>query len=721
MNVLEINKIINTLNSNVTENKLLTTFKLIETLIEQNNLYSFNEQKNKLFDIYKNILKYSFIGVDDPERDKIYFNLKKSVIKLSNSIKHKLVINNKYFVTFRIKKEADIDFNTERNVIESEILNNSKENKLSVFFNKIWLSDIILEKDYKFIQKITSDENVSWHSQSIIVSAISISLFRNFDSRKMELLFNFYEKKVENVWHRALVGIILGIYLYSDVIKYYPEINERINNIIEEDDFKKNFNHIITQILKTKETEKISKKLQDEIIPKVAKFKPKIEDKLRLDDILDDKLSDDINPDWEEVFSDSPELLEKLEEFSKMQIEGSDVFMSAFSMLKNFDFFKEAYNWFVPFYKENKVVENSFETEKKDFNSNLFAEGLEKSAFLCNSDKYSFILNVKLMPEAQKTMMLEMFNAEIESMNELIKDDELLNKSMKSKYIFTQYIQDLYRFFKLNDNKNEFIDIFDDKLDFYNKTYFANDLFSIELFKQIGEFYFNKEYFSDALNVYKIIFEKGIKEQDIIEKIAFSYQKLKDYNKALEFYTKAELFETNINWTTKKIALCYRELNNNEKAVEYYLKAEKNEPENLYVQAHLGHVYLRLKNYEKALQHYFKVEYFAPSNTLILRPIAWCSFVLGKFDNSLKYYRKLIEKNEANHFDYIIMGHVEWLTNNVKMAVEYYKRGLKGFKNKFEVFRKEFIEDKEFIINLGIDSFEIELMLDYIALEDYSI
>ena len=425
-----------------------------------------------------------------------------------------------------------------------------------------------------------------------------------------------------------------------------------------------------------------------------------------------------MNPDWEEVFSDSPELLEKLEEFSKMQIEGSDVFMSAFSMLKNFDFFKETYNWFVPFYKENKVVEDAFEFESESFNSDLFAEGLEKSAFLCNSDKYSFILNVKLMPEAQKTMMLEMFNAEIEGMNELIKDDEILNKSMKSKYIFTQYIQDLYRFFKLNDNKKEFIDIFDDKLDFYNKNYFAKELFSVELFKQIGEFYFNKEYFTDALNVYKIIFNKGNKEQDIIEKIAFSYQKMKDYEQALEFYKKAELFESNINWTTKKIALCYRELNYNEKAIEYYLKAEKNEPENLYVQAHLGHTYLRMKNYEKALEHYFKVEYFAPSNTLILRPIAWCSFVLGRFDNSLKYYQKLIEKNEINHFDYINMGHVEWLTNNVKKAVEYYKLSLKGFKNKFKPFKKEFIEDKDYIINLGIDAFEIELMLDYIALDD---
>ena len=718
MDIREIEKNIKQINNYTTTNKLLKAFDLIDFLIEQNNLNTLKEQKNKLLNIYKNILKYSFIGIEDPERDKVYFNLKKSIIKTSNEIKNKLILANKHFVTLRIKNEVEIEFKINRNLIETEIIKNNKEKHLSSLFNKIWLVNKISEFDYKFIKQILKSDDIDWQSKTIIVSALSISFFKHFDENKIDLLFDFYQEKKENVWQRALVGIVFSIYLYSDIIKFYPKIDDKIKNIVKEDDFKKNFNHIISQILKTKETEKISKKLQDEIIPKVAKFKPKIEDKLRLDDILDNSLSEDMNPDWEEVFSDSPELLEKLEEFSKLQIEGSDVFMSAFSMLKNFDFFKKPYNWFIPFYKENEIVKKSFEFEKEGFNSDLFAEGLEKAAFLCNSDKYSFIININIMPGEQKNIMLEMFNAEIKSMNELTKDDELLNKSMKSKYIFTQYIQDLYRFFKLNDNKKEFSDIFDDKLDFYNKTYFANDLYSNELFTQIGEFYFNKEYFSDALNVYKIIFNNGTKDQDIIEKIAFSYQKLKNYENALEFYKKAELFEANINWTTKKIALCYRKLNNNEKAIEYYLKAEKNEPENLYVQAHLGHTYLRLKNYENALKHYFKVEYFAPSNMLILRPIAWCSLILGKYDISLKYYNKLIEKKEINQFDYINLGHVEWLTNNVKMAIEYYKKSLKGFNNKFEDFSKEFIEDKDYIINLGIDAFEIELMLDYILIDE---
>ena len=48
-----------------------------------------------------------------------------------------------------------------------------------------------------------------------------------------------------------------------------------------------------------------------------------------------------------------------------MQIEGSDVFMSAFSKLKNFPFFNEFSNWFSPFYKENEFIGVSVEEVKK--------------------------------------------------------------------------------------------------------------------------------------------------------------------------------------------------------------------------------------------------------------------------------------------------------------------------------------------------------------------
>ncbi len=59
------------------------------------------------------------------------------------------------------------------------------------------------------------------------------------------------------------------------------------------------------------------------------------------------------------------------------------------------------------------------------------------------------------MPDLQKSMMLEMFYAELEGIKELQKEDDILNKSASIKSIYSQYIQDLYRFYKLHPSKSE--------------------------------------------------------------------------------------------------------------------------------------------------------------------------------------------------------------------------------------------------------------------------
>jgi len=718
MNIQEINNKFTKITSYISANSLLDFFSFFKELIDYHELNSLNEAFERQKEIYNNILKYSFADVKDPDRDKILAKLVQSCYNLADRAKNLLVEKQKHFATVNIFQETRFELINNLQNIEKSILKQESKKETALAFKNIWLSSKLNEDTIDFLNKALNRKTESSHIQAVLISALSISNLRCFDTEKFKLLVDFYKHSPEKVWQRALVGIVLNIYMYSERIMIYPEIVQILSELKGETNFDKNLGYIILQLIRSKETEKISKQLHEEIIPEVVKFKPKIEDKLKLDDILGDMSSEDKNPDWENIFEDSPELLGKLEQFSKMQIEGSDVFMSAFAMLKHFDFFKEPANWFLPFYKENETIWEAFKFEKEGFNTDLFIEGLEKSAFLCNSDKYSFILNVRFMPDVQKNMMLEMFNAELESMNELIKDDELLNKSMMDRYLFTQYIQDLYRFFKLHPYKNEFIDIFNEELDLYNSPVLKEIWFNPELYKKIGALYFEKEYYNNSLEVYKILFNKGINEQQVIEKIAYSYQKLGNYEKALNFYKKTELFDSHIAWSTKKIALCYRELGNTQKAIEYYLKAEELEPENLYVQAHLGHSYLHLKEYEKALKHYFKVEYFAPSNTMILRPIAWCSFVLGRFENAQKYYLKLREKNKADKFDYLNMGHVEWCTNNTEKSVEFYKKALALGGNNNKSFKQDFQEDSPYLIRHGVPELEIGLMIDYVLSGD---
>ena len=444
----------------------------------------------------------------------------------------------------------------------------------------------------------------------------------------------------------------------------------------------------------------------------MTKLVPKLKDKLDLDKLIPDDFLEDKNPDWGKIFEESEGLYAKVEEFSKMQLEGADVFMSAFSQLKQFSFFSEMSNWFMPFHPDNPVIDEAFDFADAEFNKKLFLEGMDRTGYMCNSDKYSFCLNVKLMPEAQKGMLLKLFQAELNSMDELKKEEEILDATKNSKTIYTQYIHDLYRFHKLFRFKHEFYDVFDSKLDFYNSIFFKELVKDDSVLRKIAEYHFQNENFEVAIKIY-LDFEGINEDPEMLEKVAYSYQMLGDYKTALNYYKQAEIFNTNKEWTLKKIALCYRNLKKPRKALDYYLRAESLKPDNLYTQASIGHCYLELKDYEKALKYYFKVEYLNPKNTRVWRPIAWCCFVEGKFDKAAKYYAQ-INAQSPNKHDFLNMGHLEWCKGNKKEAINLYKKSIEATGSSLESFFSSFEEDKPHLLQHGINADDIPIMLDHL-------
>ena len=565
------------------------------------------------------------------------------------------------------------------------------------------------------MSKIRKTKSIPWHDKCILVSALTLSLIRHFDSKKIMLLIDFYEDGENQVWQRALVGWIIGLYAYDKRLKYYPEILDRLISMQGDQSLIDNVEMIVIQFIKAKETEKITKKIRDEILPEVLKIKSKLEEKLDLDHITSSKSFEEKNPEWEHFFKDSPDIYQKFEEFSNMQLDGADVFLSAFAMLKQFDFFNKLSNWFLPFYQGNELVKNSLENIRENLDVELFTEGLEKTSFMCNSDKYSFCLNVKHLPSAQKSMMTELFNMELKAMNEMKEEDELINASTANKTIITQYFQDLYRFYKLHPWKNDFDDIFNLGLEIYNADFFQILVEDSSIFRNIGEFFFEKNFFNEALSIFLDCQVKKENNLEHYEKIAYCYQQTGDFQKALDFYHKAEYLEKNKRWLFNKIALCYRKIKNYKKAVEYYLEAEKLDPDDMQIQALLGQTYMELEDYDTALRYYFKVEYHEPDNQRIQRPIAWCYFMLGKLENARKYLKKTISK-EGNKNDHLNLGHIEWSLGNKKAAIESYRQSIKKSNYDDEWFSRVFEEDKRHLLKNGIHPFDVILMMDYLKL-----
>lgn len=718
---------------NLAERKLKPAFDLIENCIQENNLAVFYDEYHNLEQTYHYMLKYTVEGIQDPERQKVYKKLIVSVFELTDKVHEALRMKYSDAIVYQKKRSFTSHFITDFGKLLTELedfyLDNElkslvdesaektteleearkHQQKIRNLFYHIWFSNELKSEETAFIKNFVSSDLILNGYKSFIVNSLIISLQRYFSAGKFNLLFDLYKHEKNEVNQLALVGLLINFYHYDRRLPFFGEITGRLKILNENPEFKQNLERIILQLIRSKETEKIQKKIRDEIIPEMIKISPNLKDKIDLESLMDRGTDDDKNPEWEEIFKDSPGLMDKMEEFSELQMEGADVFMGSFSMLKMFPFFNELTNWFMPFFPENPEIDEVLDVS--DDISSSFVKTIDSAPILCNSDKYSFCFSIKNLPAENREFMAQGMKAEMDQFKELEKDEELTSPGKKAEFISNQYVQDLYRFYKLHPRKADFEDIFNWRFDFHNKYALGGILKEDEkILRNIAEYYFAKNQFTEAAEIYSYLLNKE-KNGELYQKIAFCHQKMGNYQKALDDYLKAELYELNKAWNLKKIALCYRNLKQPDKALEYYKEVEKLDPENLNNQLNIAHCLLEMNRFEEALKGYFKVEYLAPGNKKVWRPIGWCSFLAGKKEQAEKYFQKLMDE-ESNKHDLMNMGHVQWSLGNRKKALEYYNDSISKTGFSEVTFLEVFEEDLPHLIEQGIDKNDVPIMLD---------
>lgn len=679
---------------------------------------------------YQMLLKYSIKGVNDPQRPFIYAQLIKNLLELSDKLNEHLLedvrtgatVNKKMVLSkSRLVFQKLDDMLKEVSLSDdlSEIIpafGAEKDNYLEKadFYNElfylVWLTDYFTEEDAGLLERFFKSRHGEWYFRVLIVSALVLNAMRYFQPLKMQLLTRLTLAAETQIAERAFTGLMFALYVHDKRLKYYPE-TEKIISELKGHLFTRFF---IIQVIKAQDTEKFSKKFREEIMPDIIKHAPKIQDKLELDNILPDTGEDDKNPQWQQLLNENPDLMDKLEELSKLQMEGTDVFMSTFALLKNFSFFQPMPHWFLPFYKENKMVEMALTGEDEEFKM-TFLEALEKSGHMCNSDKYSFCLNVKDLPATQKKVMLQMFKQELESINEVNDDDDMLNRSLIAKRIITAYIQDMYRFFKLFREKNEFDDVFSYKLDFYNKEFFQNIFSDNDLLLKIVDYYFESSHFEEAAEIYNLLIKNGRHTQTIFEKAGFAYLQLARYDDAIEMFKKAELFEST-TWVNLKIAQCYTKKGNYKEALFYLNEAEKTDPDNSKIQLQIANTYLSMEDIETALNHYFRLELLTASTAKVMRPISWCLFVLGRFEEAEEYFKKIMNSNQFNKYDLMNYGHLLLATGRDEQATGCYLKCIQHKDNTFDDFIHSFNQDKKHLLKQGISEDTLRFILEYLIM-----
>ncbi len=714
------------------ERRLKESFGLLSQLISVLQDWQITESLNEMETSYKYMIQYMLDGFNDPERKKIYDKLILSTYNLTDRVTDRLLeressslyYSHRRYINTQSENSLQKSFTEVDNAINNLSLNhlldeqeNCSEEQFKLkqdvekycneLFLNIWTNYPASEEDCTLIKNAILDKQFPETITSLIISALTLNLFHRYDERKLSILLEAYNIDSDEIRLRALCGALMALSMYNERISLSSAINLQIDSLKENPAFCSDTRNIFLQFIKSRETERISKKFTEELLPEMMKISPSLYKKIKPEELMNDIDALDKNPEWQDIL-DKAGITDKLKELTNLQMEGADIFMSTFANLKSFAFFNEPGNWLLPFSTEHTALSQVFTNDGTDAN---FKKIIGMSHFLCNSDKYSFCLSLTHVPEAQRQMMISQFNNEGTEMNSLEKEEAFMKKNKKSEYISNQYIQDLYRFFKLHPKKNEFKDPFSTGLNLYHipllKPVFSDD----ESLQLIGEFYFKKEYYTDALEIFNELATRHHSNSELYQKTGYCLQMAGNYEEALEEYLKAEMINPESFWTIRRIAQCYRNLKKSEMALEYYHRAEKLRPDNLSIEMNIGHCYLEQKDYGAALKHYFKVDYLDPKSSKAWRPIAWCSFLIGKCDQAQRYYEKILSEKPST-LDFMNAGHVEFALGNIRKAIELYRQSVAADNNDMEKFLHNFSQDTDELIHAGISANDIPILLD---------
>ena len=708
------------------QKRLKEVFEGVSFLLSNVSNWQLNEKFSEWQDNYKRMLLYLSEGVNDPEQEKIYKDLLQSVYQLADQtiveIKKQKFSSYQYELRrisalytpeiseqlidsmndlvgkstlFDLMEEGD-EKNKNLQKIEEE-----REEIEAKFFQKLWLSNLWNPDEQNLWMQVLNNKLFPLSSQCLIISAITLNLEEIFDERKVQVLLDTCENEQEELRQRALTGLLLFLRRYDKRLYLYPGINNRLQHLAEQKRFIKDILHIIQQFILSKETEKITRIMHEEIIPGMMKISPKLNNKIKMDELFGETGFDEKNPEWQNIIEESG-LSDRLQEFSELQMEGADVMLSSFIHLKDFPFFQKIHNWFIPFVSNYKVINDP---EISEFLKILF-----KSNLLCNSDKYSFYFSISQMPDSYKNMMGQ-FSGDSAAIKEMLQEEMPDNPTNKIHPEARLYIQDLYRFYKLFQRHNDFEDIFKIEPEFYKIPSIAQFISDIESQTIIGEYYFQKNHFSEATEIFEQLLQDNPNNETFLQKKGYCLQMQGKLEEALSAYLKAELLNSNNSWTIKKLANCYRALKQPQEALEYYRKAAAFSPDSMSIQLNIGHCYLELKNYSEALKCYFKVEYLSKSKEKAWRPIAWCSFLTGKYNEAMDYYTKILESN-PNVIDYLNAGHVRLAMGANKEALNFYRQAINVQGDSVEKFLELFTADIPDLLHAGVKPENIPILLD---------
>lgn len=528
-------------------------------------------------------------------------------------------------------------------------------------FNSLVLPGLISQSEEETIFAFLSSPYVDIANARIAISALMLSQSFVFDIRKFRILARLYGESTNGeIRQYALVAFILGRPGQSASEIYKNEIDETFKSLASLPDVRDDLAELQMQIILCTDTEKTKDTINREIMPALRDSAMQMNGMKSEKEMLDELL----HPDKED--SNMAKVEKSVGMIRDMQKKGADIFFGGFSQAKRFSFFYTLMNWFVPFYIEHPQIAsiNIGEMPRKAINKLLDAQPF------CNSDKYSFYLTLSMVHSQIPKEVVEVISkgeAVPEFSCDFVRDNS---------FVRLMYLQDLYRFYKLFSNKDDFTDPFRSDL---SATFFNWDKI-VELFHdtaypfKIARQLLNRNYFSSL----SLLLDNNRNEFDnsYLKLRALAEYKQGNYNSSLYWFEKAQSLEPDNILLLKRTADAAFRAGDLGKAEELYedcisksAESDDMDEENYRLAlCHLNH-----GKTESARQMLFKLYFNHEENSSYKSALALIYIKDGEYEKAVTMYGN-IKEDELGLQDKIRKATALWICNRKSEALEEYRK-----------------------------------------------
>ena len=642
---------------------------------------SFREEIEKTETDYRMMCQFMCRGFRDPDAEKMYANMQHRLYDIADGMTVDQLCRTKvsYMRAAEVSRLFELQPDSVRSNLErfvqdeallaldgTNIASNQKKidelrNRHYVYINQLFASVLVshawTESQQKGFALLLTSPTIDVKDAQLMVTAITLSVINVYCPRKWYTLVQVYLQATAAgntaLAQCALVGWVWAMPPVA-LIHRFTEVEAALQALFAHQSLFTELAELQKQMMYCCRADSDTTEIQNNIIPTLMENSNLEITRLGIREKDDDPMADIMGT------NDAEQRMEKMEQTFKkmqdMQREGADVFFGGFAQMKRFSFFNELINWFLPYSSTHPLLNEIY---NKEPDCQLFADLLNDAPF-CDSDKYSFLLALSTVLKQLPQEVRHSIKENKMAFGGIMSDSDRSSAT----YLRRVYLQNLYRFFRLNNHRSDFIN------PFVSATQLHAQPLSHPLIATLAE--------------------KWLAQVDVAPISVLSF-----------------------------IAQYAFKQQNNEMAVDCYKRLCQISVDNFTYNLRLSVSMLSLGKIAEALPLLYKLDFQYPNNRNVSRAMAWAQLLNGEPEKAFTRYELLLKAPSAIPADSLNAAYAAWVTGRYQQAAErlahfctLHKKGAQGCK---QLLAQQIQKDHVIFKRYPISAVEQNIMFDIVC------